>query len=474
MQVGVQLLVRPVIRAADHVGDPEVDVVDDAREVERRRAVVAPEHHALETLRAARPRAPPRGDARRARSAAPGLRPRRCRASARSSTIASSPPGDVPRRVGVVDPQQHPVAEAAVRDRAQRVADVQRPGRAGCEPDAGHGPSLSGGARASRYPGPRALVGCRGGRGHDARAHRRGAGDGAAAGRARGAARGRPRTSGESPRCGKRGGGAAGDHALGEAHSQPARGSRPPARRSVWRQVAALQGKLTTPRATAVIGQLTENDNWFARRGPPPEPDRHRRRRRRRLPVLLGQVLRVPSARELRRTERRRRRREDATPRRSSRLRCAARAVPEPGGGLGWEYYFNFSSGRAPWLSGMAQAVAAQAFAAAAAGDASLIDDGSGRAYRTIASKHLLTAGRGRPVDPPLLLHAARRPERAAADGPLAADLRDAHPGMPTAGALAARMQACRGRDAAALRHRLLERLLARRATRRRSATRST
>ena len=51
VQRRVQLLVRPVIGAADHVRDPEVDVVDHAREVERRRPVVAPQHHAVEPLR---------------------------------------------------------------------------------------------------------------------------------------------------------------------------------------------------------------------------------------------------------------------------------------------------------------------------------------------------------------------------------------------------------------------------------------
>jgi len=43
-----------------------------------------------------------------------------------------------------------------------------------------------------------------------------------------------------------------------------------------------------------------------------------------------------------------------------------ARGVYQRGGGIGWEYDFPFSGGRAPWLSGMAQAVAAQAFARAA------------------------------------------------------------------------------------------------------------
>ena len=42
------------------------------------------------------------------------------------------------------------------------------------------------------------------------------------------------------------------------------------------------------------------------------------------------------------------------------------RGVYQRGGGIGWEYDFPFGGGKAPWLSGMAQAVAAQAFAGAA------------------------------------------------------------------------------------------------------------
>jgi hypothetical protein len=43
-----------------------------------------------------------------------------------------------------------------------------------------------------------------------------------------------------------------------------------------------------------------------------------------------------------------------------------ARGVYQQGGGIAWEYDFPFSGGKAPWLSGMAQAVAAQAFSHAA------------------------------------------------------------------------------------------------------------
>ena len=61
-----------------------------------------------------------------------------------------------------------------------------------------------------------------------------------------------------------------------------------------------------------------------------------------------------------------------------------ARAV-RYGNGLGWEYYFFFDGGRPPWVSGMAQAVAAQALARAGAflGEPALTAD-SQRAYRTI------------------------------------------------------------------------------------------
>ena len=164
MQRGVQLLVRPVVGAADHVRDPEVDVVDDAREMERRRAVVAPERDALEALRQP-------GLARRREVALGAL------ALPHRPVVPLDPEpaqvledrllaaGHVARRVGVVDPQQQPVAEAAVRHRAQRVADVQRPGRARSEADAHHQsvaatsskcvdvlPSSDGRARAARRP----------------------------------------------------------------------------------------------------------------------------------------------------------------------------------------------------------------------------------------------------------------------------------------------------------------------------------
>jgi hypothetical protein len=62
-----------------------------------------------------------------------------------------------------------------------------------------------------------------------------------------------------------------------------------------------------------------------------------------------------------------------------------ARAVPGDGG-LVWEYEFPFASGRAPWTSGMAQAVAAQAFARAGdlLSDPALLD-AADAAYASVA-----------------------------------------------------------------------------------------
>jgi hypothetical protein len=47
----------------------------------------------------------------------------------------------------------------------------------------------------------------------------------------------------------------------------------------------------------------------------------------------------------------------------------AGRSIPTPDGALTWNYEFNFADQRAPWQSGMAQAVLAQAFARAGAVD---------------------------------------------------------------------------------------------------------
>ena len=68
-------------------------------------------------------------------------------------------------------------------------------------------------------------------------------------------------------------------------------------------------------------------------------------------------------------------------------LALIARGVPK-GASLSWEYNFSFGSGRAPWTSGMAQSVAAQALAR---GEAKLADPAFGaaarKAFRAIPGK---------------------------------------------------------------------------------------
>src|SRR2546423_11634560 len=56
-------------------------------------------------------------------------------------------------------------------------------------------------------------------------------------------------------------------------------------------------------------------------------------------------------------------------------------------GGLAWEYYFRFEGGQPPWISGMAQAVAAQALSGAGTllADPSLTS-ASQRGYKTVPS----------------------------------------------------------------------------------------
>ena len=83
-QRAVQRLVRPVVVAADHVRDPEVDVVDDGRELVGRRAVRPQQRRspieARSRPRRARPAAS-RWRVARARSGAPAPRPSRSRAT---------------------------------------------------------------------------------------------------------------------------------------------------------------------------------------------------------------------------------------------------------------------------------------------------------------------------------------------------------------------------------------------------------
>jgi len=139
-------------------------------------------------------------------------------------------------------------------------------------------------------------------------------------------------------------------------------------------QVGALTGRLTQPRALALYGQLQANDAYFAQH-PVPHPKgqlditdadgivyRY-------FPHLCFEFHPLAEFGALNALVSKK----DAAG--AERLADAliARGVRPHGGGIAWEYYFHWESGKPPWESGMAQAVAAQAFARAA----SLVTDQS-------------------------------------------------------------------------------------------------
>ena len=157
-------------------------------------------------------------------------------------------------------------------------------------------------------------------------------------------------------------------------------------------QVAALSGRLTGPRAVALFGQLRLNDDYFAVRGPPAAStdatdadgvvyryfvgDCFEFHPLANFGALNADVEAGDAA---------------ATQRLADAL--IARGVHPHGGGVVWEYYFPFGGGVAPWVSGMAQAVAAQALARAGglvADEASALIGQARAAYEAIPG-HLLT-----------------------------------------------------------------------------------
>ena len=137
-QPTVQLLVRPVVEAADDVRDPEVDVVDDAREVIRRGSVLAQQRDPVEAVAELRRR--PRGSAPAARSGGPALRPTTSPSHSGRRMSSSSPPGTF--RCGSVSSIRSSIQSPSppVGDSAERVPDMQGTGRARCETHALHRP----------------------------------------------------------------------------------------------------------------------------------------------------------------------------------------------------------------------------------------------------------------------------------------------------------------------------------------------
>jgi hypothetical protein len=154
-------------------------------------------------------------------------------------------------------------------------------------------------------------------------------------------------------------------------------------------QIGALAGRLTKPRALAVFGQLRANDDYFAAHPAPRSGTditgsdgivyRYFAGRCFEFHPLanFGALNARVGAKDLAGTER-------------LAGALAARATRRPGGRLLWEYYFRFDGGRPPWVSGMAQAVAAQAFARAAAlatDESALLLHLAGAAYRAIPGR---------------------------------------------------------------------------------------
>jgi D-glucuronyl C5-epimerase C-terminus len=130
-------------------------------------------------------------------------------------------------------------------------------------------------------------------------------------------------------------------------------------------ELASFGGRMTEPRALVLIGELKANDDYFsAHYAPDPRTDitdadgvvyRYFAGRCLEFHPLanFGALNAHVAARDA-----------QATQQLGDAL--IERGVYQPGGGVAWEYPFPFSGGLGPWLSGMAQAVAAQAFAGAA------------------------------------------------------------------------------------------------------------
>lgn len=162
-------------------------------------------------------------------------------------------------------------------------------------------------------------------------------------------------------------------------------------------EAAAVAAKLTAPRALAVFGQLAANNSYFGLSGPPAgQKD---------ITDADGVVYRYFAGKGFQfhplasfGALNARIAAGDSVGAGLLAQALIARGVSEPGGGLGWEYYFNDSGGRAPWLSGMAQAVAAQALALYGSSNES---DGASslaaarRAFLTIPGRLIQTVGSG-------------------------------------------------------------------------------
>ena len=129
-------------------------------------------------------------------------------------------------------------------------------------------------------------------------------------------------------------------------------------------EVAAFSGRLTRPRALALIGQLKANDDFFARHGSPHDRTDIKDADGVVYRFFAGRCFEFHPLAEFAELNARVSAKDVAGTRRLGDA-LAARGAHQSGG-VAWEYYFSYGGGHAPWLSGMAQAVATQAFTRAA------------------------------------------------------------------------------------------------------------
>ncbi len=162
-------------------------------------------------------------------------------------------------------------------------------------------------------------------------------------------------------------------------------------------ELASFSGRLTAPRALGLIGQLHANDDYFAKHyAPGPKTD---------VTDADGLVYRYFPGRCLEfhplanfGALNARVAANDVTGAQRLADALIARGVYQQGGGIAWEYFFDYSGGRAPWLSGMAQAVAAQAFARTAAlvpDEETVLMREARAAYRVIPGRLLTSVAAG-------------------------------------------------------------------------------
>lgn len=154
-------------------------------------------------------------------------------------------------------------------------------------------------------------------------------------------------------------------------------------------QVGALAGRLTAPRAVAVFGQLRANDDWFAQHAAPSGGEDITDSDGIVYRFFSGQCFEFHPLANFGALNARVAAKDVAGTQRLADA-LAARGVHLAGGGIAWEYYFRFEGARPAWTSGMAQAVAAQAFARAAllvTGETATLDAEARGAYLAIPGR---------------------------------------------------------------------------------------